>query len=39
MESATTNNRCRFVVADILETDLSVADFATTKIPLLTICC
>ena len=32
-----TNIGCRFVVADFLATDLSVADFAATEIPLLTI--
>ena len=37
MKSATTNIKCRFVVANFLATDLSVADFAATEIPLLTI--
>jgi len=36
LESATRNIGCRFVVVDFLATDLSVADFAATKIPLLT---
>jgi hypothetical protein len=34
-ESATKNIGYRFVVADLLATDLSVADFAATKNPLL----
>jgi len=37
MESATANIGCRFVVADFLTTDLSVADLAATKILMLTI--
>jgi hypothetical protein len=37
MESATTNIKCKFVIADFLATDLSVADFAATEIPLLPI--
>ena len=32
-----TNINCRFVIVDFLATDLFVADFAATKIPLLTI--
>jgi hypothetical protein len=32
-----TNIKCRFVIVDFLATDLFVADFAATKIPLLTI--
>jgi len=37
MESAMTKIRCKFIVADFLATDLSVADLTATKNSLLTI--
>jgi len=35
MKSATANIGCKFVVAAFLATNLSVADFIATEIPLL----
>jgi len=37
MKSITTNIRYRFIITNFLAMDLSVADFAATEIPLLTI--